>query len=196
MSSSKKVVLTGGPSAGKTTIANAIERSFVAQTIKIPEAATILFGGGFFRSKKPVGVAFQQRAIYQVQSSHEAIYTTEYPHRVFICDRGTLDGFAYWPEGEGDFFKDNNTTLEKELARYDLVIHLDSANGNNYDFTNAIRTESPEQALVINNKVKQVWKDHPNRKIIPADESFSVKVAQVLDIVGRFVSVHTQRPLQ
>lgn len=183
-----KVVLTGGPSAGKTTIANAIERSFVGQTVKIPEAATILFGGGFFRSKNPAGVAFQQKAIYQVQSSHEAIYAIECPNRFFICDRGTLDGYAYWPEGEADFFEANNTTLEKELARYDLVIHLDSANGNNYDFTNSIRTESPEEALVINNRVKEVWKEHPNRKIIPADESFSVKVAQVLDIMERFIS--------
>lgn len=189
MNSPRKVVLTGGPSAGKTTIANAIERSFIGKTVKIPEAATILWQGGFFRSNNPKGITWQQKAIYQIQASHEEIFALECPNRIFICDRGTLDGFAYWPEDNGDFFEANNTTLERELARYDLVIHLDSANGNDYDFTNSHRTESPQAAQHINERVKDVWKDHPNRKIIPADESFSVKVAQVLDIMGRFIGV-------
>ena len=102
MSSHKKVVLTGGPSAGKTTIANAIERSFIGKTVKIPEAATILWQGGFFRSGHPKGITWQQKAIYQIQSSHEEIFALECPEKVFVCDRGTLDGFAYWPENNGD----------------------------------------------------------------------------------------------
>jgi nicotinamide riboside kinase len=182
------IVLTGGPSAGKTTIAQAIERCYAGRIIKVPEAATILFGGGFFRSQKPEGILHQQRAIFRVQAEHEAIFKLEFPDRYLICDRGTLDGFAYWPDGAGDFFKENQTTIEGELARYDLVIHLDTADHNNYDYTNQLRVESPSQAQEINARVKEVWRAHPNRRIIPSDESFSVKVAQVLDIVGRYIA--------
>lgn len=183
-----KIVLTGGPSAGKTTVAQAIERCFKGQIVKVPEAATVLFGGGFLRSKAPRGVFHQQRAIYRVQAEHEAIFELEHPGRYLICDRGTLDGFAYWPSELGDFFKENQTTLEKELARYDLVIHLDTADHEDYDYTNQFRIETPKEAHDINEKVKQIWSQHPNRRIIPADESFSVKVAQVLDLVGRYIS--------
>ncbi|MCB0408215.1 MAG: ATP-binding protein, partial [Bdellovibrionales bacterium] len=153
----KKIVLTGGPSAGKTTVASAIERCHAGQVIKVPEAATILFGGGFFRSQKPEGVAHQQKAIFRVQSEHEKIFHLEYPNRVLVCDRGTLDGYAYWPEDQGDFFEVMETTLDAELANYDLVIHLDSANGNDYDFANQLRIETAEEAHKINARVKKIW---------------------------------------
>lgn len=182
-----KIVLTGGPSSGKTTVSDTIERCFAGQIVKVPEAATILFSGGFFRSTKPVGIAHQQMAIYRVQSEHENIFCLEHPDRFLICDRGTLDGYAYWPEGQGDFFHANNTTLEAELNRYDLVIHMDTANGKNYDFTNQIRTETPDEAIAINERVKKVWENHSNRVIISAGDSFATKVSEVLNLVEKFI---------
>ena len=48
-----KVVLTGGPSGGKTTIATALAKDLTAQTAVVPEAASMLFLGGFPRRTRP-----------------------------------------------------------------------------------------------------------------------------------------------
>ena len=42
-----KIVLTGGPCAGKSTILNRIQESFPEQVETVPEAANMLIGGGF-----------------------------------------------------------------------------------------------------------------------------------------------------
>ena len=46
-----KLVLTGGPSGGKTTLAQALMREMADQLIVVPEAASILYGGGWPRRK-------------------------------------------------------------------------------------------------------------------------------------------------
>ncbi len=43
------VVLTGGPGAGKTAILEILRRSLCPCVAVLPEAASILFGGGFWR---------------------------------------------------------------------------------------------------------------------------------------------------
>lgn len=43
----KKIVLTGGPCAGKTTVLNVLKQEFAGQILVIPEAATLLLSGGF-----------------------------------------------------------------------------------------------------------------------------------------------------
>ncbi len=44
-----KVVLTGGPSGGKTTLAATIQKEFSDQVLIVSEAASMLFSGGFPR---------------------------------------------------------------------------------------------------------------------------------------------------
>ena len=98
---------------------------------------------------------------------------------------------ANWPiaylQKKKDFFNLNQTTLEKELARYDLVIHLDSADGRSYDYSNQLRIESAAQAREINERIKLIWKNHPRRLIIPASDSFSQKVIKALECVEDFI---------
>lgn len=43
------VVVTGGPGAGKTAVLELAARSFCEHVAILPEAATIVFGGGFPR---------------------------------------------------------------------------------------------------------------------------------------------------
>ncbi len=69
-----KVVLTGGPSGGKTTMALSITKAFCQRVTMIPESASILFGGGFSRRTYGDAIKLQQQAIYSVQVAHEAIF--------------------------------------------------------------------------------------------------------------------------
>ena len=45
----RRIVLTGGPGAGKTAVLEMIRQSFFSHVTVLPEAASIKFGGGFPR---------------------------------------------------------------------------------------------------------------------------------------------------
>jgi predicted ATPase len=136
--------LTGGPGGGKTTAADLFRREMGERVALVPEAATMVFSGGFPRVTEPSAVHAAQRAIYHVQRNLEDVQAALYHDRVLLCDRGTVDGAAYWPGNTNGFFEDIGSTLERELARYDAVIFFESAavGGMGIEGGNPIRNES------------------------------------------------------
>ena len=104
-----KIVFTGGPSAGKTTLLQMLKKEWSNTVAIVPESASILYQGGFHRSFNPATKIHIQKAIYFVQIESETIVQLENPNKHIFCDRGTLDGLAYWPDSIGkDFFKELN----------------------------------------------------------------------------------------
>ena len=101
-----------------------------------------------------------------------------HPDCLILCDRGSLDGLAYWPANESDFFQSMQTTLEEELARYDAVIFFETAakSGESIRSNNPIRNESEQKATEIDAKLQQVWSKHPNFNLVASSESFIRKV--------------------
>ena len=88
----------------------------------------MLFTGGFPRVGEAKARAATQRAIFHAQVSLEDIQGARYPGRVLLCDRGTVDGAAFWPEEAPEgFFETMGTSLEEQLRRYDAVIFFESA---------------------------------------------------------------------
>src|SRR6185295_8814559 len=99
----RRIVLTGGPGAGKTAALELIRRaSFCDHVQMLPEAAGIVFGGGFPRRRDAGGRKAAQRAIFHVQRALEEARAADNA-AIVLCDRGTVDGAAYWP-GPDDFF--------------------------------------------------------------------------------------------
>jgi hypothetical protein len=79
-----------------------------------------------------------QRAIFFVQRELESTSQAENA-AIVLCDRGTVDGAAYWP-GPQSFLDSVGTTLERELSRYDAVIHLRTPpSDGGYNHTNPLR---------------------------------------------------------
>lgn len=186
-----KIVLTGGPSGGKTTLANAIQKEFASHVITVPESASIIFGGGWPRRKTVVGVQHQQKAIFLLQRELESLIVGENPDRLIICDRGSLDGVAYWP-GPGpssDFLASVGSSFEEEVLRYDWIIHLDTAPASYYDVTNPLRNESFEEAWKLNERIKQAWSLHPQRFIIGNNEAghFFEKLQRAMMVVEKII---------
>src|SRR6185295_15731257 len=110
-----RIVLTGGPGGGKTTAADLFRRELGEQVVIVPESATILFGGGFPRATQADALRSTQTAIFHVQRSLEDVQSALYPERILLCDRGTIDGAAYWPDGTDEYFRAMNTSFEAEL---------------------------------------------------------------------------------
>lgn len=178
-----KIVLTGGPCAGKTSVAEIIARQFCKNLFLVQEAASLLFRGGFPRSVDDEHQKHQQLAVYFVQRELERIAEHDPKHRDLICDRGSLDSLAYWPNDGTSFLSAAGTTLEGEVARYDWVLHLDTSSKSGYQ-TNPLRVESNREALILNGKIKVAWSEHPHRFIIPSSADFIPKVTRAVQIVG------------
>src|SRR5689334_202851 len=93
------IVLTGGPGAGKTAVMEAARQIFGQHISILPEAASIIYAGGFPRIASPQGIRAAQRAICRVQEELER-FSLDLGHpSVALCDRGIVDGAAYWPAG-------------------------------------------------------------------------------------------------
>ena len=174
--------MTGGPGGGKTAVLELIRLHFCQHVRVLPEAASIIFGGGFPRGRTAGLSQAAQRAIYYVQRELEAAGDIDGP-AVVICDRGTLDGAAYWV-GPGDLWTSVGTTREQQLRRYDAVIHLRSPNlENGYNHSNPLRIESAQDAKKIDDQIEKVWEGHPRRFIVDASSDFLEKAHRALEIL-------------
>lgn len=188
MNSYVKIAITGGPSGGKTTLIEALKKELGQKCAIVPEAASILYRGGFPRYKTPLAQTHAQKAIYYTQKELEDLICVVSQKSLIVCDRGSLDSVAYWPTQEGHFFSAMNTSEEVELARYDWVIHLDTASLDYYDTSNPIRTETYQEAWDLNTKIKKAWAGHPRRVIITHSEDFLSKMTTSLAVINAILA--------
>jgi predicted ATPase len=177
----RRIVLTGGPGAGKTATLELIRQSFCEHVHILPESASLVFGGGFPRVPSVAAARAAQRAIYYVQRELEAAAVEN--AAILLCDRGTVDGAAYWP-GPDELWTSVGTTLEIELRRYAAVIHLRTPSAQyGYNHTNPLRTESAREAALRDERIFDIWRTHPHRHIVEATPDFLTKAARVLDLI-------------
>jgi len=180
----KLVAITGGPGAGKTAVLEMASRAFCEHVAILPEAASIVFGGGFPRRSSDAARRAAQRAIFDVQREVERLAIDEGSIAVALCDRGTLDGLAYWPGSSDELFQSVHTTRESELARYSAVVHLRTpADGQGYDHSNALRIESAGEAAKIDARIALAWDGHPDRHFIATSEDFVEKAIRALKLI-------------
>lgn len=182
------IVLTGGPGAGKTAVLSAARATWCEHVAVIPEAATILFTGGFPRHETVPGREAAQRAIFHVQREAERLVEDEHVAHVGLCDRGTVDGAAYWPDGADGYWTAVETTRGEQLARYDAVIHLRTPSvPQEYDHSNPSRLEDLTTARLIDERILEAWADHPHRIVIDAELDFETKLHAALQAIGELI---------
>lgn len=184
----KLIVLTGGPGAGKTTVIDMVKHMFMGKVVVLHEAASMIYNGGFLRRGTPSSVRAAQRAIYHIQREQERILEEDGITRVGLCDRGTLDGLAYWPGPTEEFFKSVGTTEEAELERYAMVIHMRTPSmEHGYNNNNPARIEDPAEAAKLDQKMVDIWKRHPNHFIVDSHQDFLHKAEEVVGIVAKLI---------
>jgi len=179
----RRVVLTGGPGAGKTAVLELVQASACRHVRVLPEAASIVFAGGFPRRDGFEERRAAQRAIFHVQRELESLGEAE-GAAILLCDRGTLDGLAYWPGDPEELWAAVHGSLGAELQRYASVIHLRTpAAGEGYNHGNPIRTETAQAAALIDARIAEVWAAHPRVTTIPASGDFLVKANAALEVI-------------
>lgn len=198
-----KIVLTGGPCAGKTTALARLEESLVEKGFHVfivSESATELIKGGARPfGKNAIDMVAYQRLMLDYQLSKERIYENASflngsNKNVIIYDRGVLDNKAYINQSIFDKLLSELGVSEIDLMdNYDMVIHMvTAADGKSECYTlanNGARTESIEQAIELDKKTLNAWMGHQNLKIVDNSTEFDEKINRVLDHVNSLVGI-------
>lgn len=183
-----RIVLTGGPAAGKTTLTRRLAESRPDRFILVPEAATQVYEILQTRWDRLdiAGRQDVQRRIYHLQIEQERLALAEHPGKVLILDRGTVDGAAYWPAGPDDYWRDLGTTHARELARYGAVIWMQSCAAIGLydgDASNPCRFEDAATAVASGEVLKHLWSGHPNLHFVDAYPRLDEKLLAVERLV-------------
>jgi predicted ATPase len=188
----RKVVLTGGPCSGKSSVQRALRAEFGPELVHVPEAATLLLEGGFpvpgrHLPWSPEWQAAFQAAVLPLQRSLEEaclLLAREQGARLIVCDRGLLDGAAYTPGGIEEFCRRFGVDPAEALARYAAVVHLESlatADPGHYGPTgNVQRFETLEEAVRLEMATRAAWEGHPRRLFLDGGRGVDGKVAAVV----------------
>jgi len=198
-----KAVLTGGPCAGKTSCLLAIRARFGEQVVTLPEAATLLLGSGFpppghasIHCSPEEWISAFQGAILSIQQEVEVSFERlawNCRVRLIVCDRGVLDGAAYWPGGREPFLHHFGLSLDDCFGRYRSVLHLQSlAESHPHLYGpegNAIRYEDVADALRVERAVRAAWQGHPGLILIPAEIEPRIKIARVLEVIEALLAL-------
>ena len=194
-----KIVLTGGPCAGKTTALSWISNYFSKRgysVLFVPETATELISNGVSPWSCGTNYDYQSHQI-KLQKVKEEIFesaakTMKNDKILIVCDRGILDNKAYMKDAEFKrILKEMNTSEIKERDAYDAVFHLvTAAKGKEDVYTltnNAARTETPEEARKLDDKIISAWTGHPHFRIIDNSTEFEEKLERLLKEIAGFL---------
>ncbi|MBR3809794.1 MAG: AAA family ATPase [Clostridia bacterium] len=194
-----KIVITGGPCAGKSTALSRIQEEFTElgyTVLFISETATELINGGVAPWTCKTSDDFQKFLI-KLQIEKEKIFelsARSMPSEkvLIVCDRGMLDNKAYMTP---DAF--SNTLYELKLNEveirdnYDAVFHLITAADGAEEFyttaNNTARTETPQQAIELDRKLLSAWTGHPHLRVIDNSTTFENKIKKLITEISSFL---------
>lgn len=194
-----KIVITGGPSAGKTTGLSWIQNEFTKlgyTVLFVPETATELINGGV----TPWGCGSNldyQKCQMRLQLEKERVFeqaakTMRAEKVLIVCDRGTMDNRAYMNELEFSQVLNEIGSDEIQLRdSYDAVFHMvTAAKGAEKFYTtenNTARTETVEQAAALDDKLIAAWTGHPHLRVIDNSTNFEDKLKRLIAEIRSFL---------
>jgi len=195
----KKIVLTGGPCSGKTTVIESLKQKYSDRIIFVPEIATMLLSAGFPVPGQDIAWSQEwqdafQAAVLPLQINLEKVYCLKAKTagiETLICDRGILDGAAYCQDGLSNFCLTHRIDHDEALNNYEMVIHLESlatAYPHLYGQTNnQQRFESLEEAQQLELKTRLAWANHANHNFVTGKGEVENKIAAVSKIIKKIL---------
>ena len=196
-----KIVLTGGPCAGKTTAKNFIQQELTKQGYTVfflSETATEVLKSGI--TPDTVGLYKFQKAVISLQIQKEELFVdvlNQLPSNIkpiLICDRGVPDSKAFCHIGMYEDIIHSLEYDEKYLKNnYDLVIHLEIIAKEKPELygkaTNKVRIETASAAIDRDNDLIEVWKDFNKKYYIIDNKNKTMidKCKLIMDYINAYL---------
>jgi len=194
-----KIVITGGPCAGKTTAMSWIQNAFTQmgyRVLFVPETATELISGGVAPWTCGTNLDYQICQM-SLQLTKEALFeraaaSMDCEKILIVCDRGMLDNKAYMNEAEFSKALAAIDRNEVELRdNYGAVFHLvTAAKGAESFYTtanNSARIETTQAAAELDDKLISAWTGHPHLRIIGNAVDFETKMKRLVAEIAAFL---------
>lgn len=194
-----KIVITGGPCAGKTTAMSWIQNAFTQKgytVLFVPETATELITGGVAPWTCGTNGEYQKCQL-RLQLDKEKVFeqaakTMDVSKVLIVCDRGALDNKAYMDNLEFAQVLNYLETNEIELRdNYDAIFHLVTAAKGAEEFyttaNNSARTETVDEAATLDNKLISAWTGHPHLRVIDNTSNFEDKMKRLITEISSFL---------
>lgn len=194
-----KIVITGGPCAGKSTAMSWVQNAFTQMgyiVLFVSETATDLITGGVAPWTCGTNSAYQKCQL-RLQLDKEKVFeqaakTMDGEKVLIVCDRGALDNKAYMDGLEFaqvlEFFGTNEIELRDN---YDAVFHLVTAAKGAEEFyttaNNAARTETADEAAALDDKLIAAWTGHPHLRVIDNSSNFEDKMKRLIAEISSFL---------
>ncbi len=195
-----KIVITGGPCAGKTTGLSYIEQKLSQRGYKViflNETATELILNNLNPNLIKDNYEFEKNIVkLQIEKERfyeEACKSLPYDKVILICDRGLMDTRAYMSDEEYyRILKDLNLSeIKMRDHYYDAVFHLVTAAKGAEEFytkdNNQARRESIEEARIADTKTMNAWIGHPHLRAIDNSTAFDLKIKRLLKEICAFL---------
>ncbi len=195
----RKIVITGGPSAGKTTAMTWVQNAFTKlgyTVLFVPETATEFITGGVAPWTCGTNLDYQKCQM-RLQLEKERLFeqaarTMKAEKILIVCDRGVLDNRAYMNDWEfAQVLEDIGRTEEDLLHSYDAVFHLVSAaKGAERFYTlenNKARYETVEEAAALDDRLLAAWTGHPHLRVIDNAKDFENKLKYLIAEIRSFL---------
>ena len=161
---------------GKSTALSWMQNAFTGlgyTVLFVPETATELISNGVAPWTCGTNAEYQKCQL-KLQLEKEALFlqaarTMAADKILIVCDRGALDNKAYMTDAEFaevlQFLGANEVELRDS---YDAVFHLVTAAKGAEEFytaaNNAARTETPAEAVALDDKLLAAWTGHPHQQ--------------------------------
>lgn len=194
-----KIVITGGPCAGKSTAMSWIQNAFTQKgyaVLFVPETATELINGGVAPWTCGTNGDYQKCQM-KLQIEKERVFelaakSMQDKKVLIVCDRGALDNKAYMDDAEFNEVLTFMETNEVELRDgYDAVFHLVTAAKGAEEFyttaNNTARTETPEEAVALDERIISAWTGHPHFRVIDNTTDFNEKMKRLIEEISAFL---------
>ncbi len=194
-----KIVITGGPCAGKSTAMSWVQNAFTQMgytVLFVSETATELITGGVAPWTCGTNAEYQKCQLrLQIEKEkvfEQAAQTMSCDKILIVCDRGTLDNKAYMDHNEFEeairFIGSNEVELRDS---YDAVFHLVTAAKGAEEFyttaNNSARTETAAEAAELDDKLISAWTGHPHLRVIDNTSSFEDKMKKLITEIASFL---------
>lgn len=203
-----RIVITGGPCAGKSTGIEKIREELTKRGFQVystPELATIFINGGL----EPWTMHEKQHEIFQenmlktqLRMEKAFLQVVELSNIdndkpiVILHDRGAMDNNAYTMKESWELILERNEWEESTHLkdfRYDAIIHMVTAADGAEEFytlkNNKARTEDLQAAIDIDRRIQNAWLGHDHFIIIDNEKDFDKKVQRVLNYILNHIQV-------